>query len=397
MHGRVGPRIFARIPALAATPISACVFGLFVAGVASHLLHGNFRGAIPTADLLVRILIYYLVMVTAIDSHAHLRSFLGWVVAFALALSSLAVLHYQGVINVPSLEACQQKDIDPATGEVYVIPRLCSTGIFNDPNDLSMMLVLGILFALYLMDSRQGIGRFLWLAPIGFFVYALKLTYSRGGLLNLVLSLFILSLLRLGRKKTVIACVFALPVMIALFAGRQTRIDLTDSSDTSQGRIQLWVAALALWRGAPLFGIGMGELREQIGFVAHNSFVQTYAEQGYFGGTIFAGAFYTGIYSVLRLLRHDAGSLDPAVRQMGPYLLAVLSSYCLGMFALSRAETVPTYMVLGIATAYLELASAQSSIGPSRLDWPFIKRLCIFGVFVLGFLLLFCRSVVRFG
>ena len=135
----------------------------------------------------------------------------------------------------------------------------------------------------------------------------------------------------------------------------------------------------------------MGELREQIGFVAHNSFVQTYAEQGYFGGTIFAGAFYTGIYSVLRLLRHDAGFLDPAVRKMGAYLLAVLSSYCFGMFSLSRAETVSTYMVLGIATAYLELASSQSSIGPLRLDWPFIKRLCTFGVFVLGFLLLFCR------
>ena len=98
-------------------------------------------------------------MVTAVNSHARLRSFLGWVVGFAFALSSLAVLHYQGVINVPSLEACQQKDIDPATGEAYIIPRFCSTGIFNDPNDLSMILVLGILFALYLMDSRQGIGR----------------------------------------------------------------------------------------------------------------------------------------------------------------------------------------------------------------------------------------------
>src|SRR5208283_189295 len=103
-----------------------------------------------------------------------------------------SVLHYHGVIELRALNAIDQRDIDPETGEVTVIPRLSSVGIFSDPNDLSTLLVLTTIACLFFFDSTPSkLRRCLWLAPPGLFLYALKLTYSRGGLINLTLSLLI--------------------------------------------------------------------------------------------------------------------------------------------------------------------------------------------------------------
>jgi putative inorganic carbon (hco3(-)) transporter len=390
-----GPRILARMPSLTATPMGALVLLLPVAAILSHLTRGYLGGVIQAADLCLRLIVYYLVFVTVVDSPGRLRSFLGWLVGFTLAITTLAVLHYNGVVNIPSLQAYQQRDIDPATGELYTIPRLCSTGIFNDPNDLSMILVLGIIVGLYLLETGRSGARYLWTAPIGCFVYALKLTFSRGGILNLVVSLLILSLAKLGRKKTFIVCVCALPCLLALFGGRQTRIDLNNKSDTSQGRIQIWVEGLIVFREAPLFGIGVGEFPKRLVHVAHNTYVQTYVEEGFFGGTVFSGAFYTAIWGIRRLLRHHGTIFDRDVERLGPYILALICSFGFGMFSLSRAEAVPTYMILGIGTVYLQIASMNSSMARVELDSRYVTRLCTFSVLWLTFLHIFSNLMVR--
>ncbi len=390
-------QIVTRVPRLSRTPIAACVLGVPVAAVLSHLSHMYFYGVAEAATTFFKLMSYYVVLVTVVDTLGRLRSFLRWLVIFTLVLTAIAVLSYESVIEIPSLEVCRQNDIDPQTEEAYILPRLCSTGIFNDPNDLSMILVMSILVALYFVESQRGFLRLLWCAPIAVFGYALKLTYSRGGLLNLASGLFFLSLARLGAKRTALACVVAFPVLLVLFGGRQTRFDLSTSSDTSQGRIQIWAEGLALLRQSPLFGIGLDEYAEKLGHVAHNSFVQTYVELGFFGGTLFAGAFYTSILGISRLVRHSGKLREPEVERLGPYLVAIIGSFCVGLFSLTRTEAVPTYLVLGIATVYLQIASTQCSSPPLKLDSRFIQRLCAFSVVWLVFLHIFTRLMVRWG
>ena len=87
-----------------------------------------------------------------------------------------------------------------------------------------------------------------------------------------------------------IALFMFLPIMFILFGGRQTNINM-GGDDTMQERVQLWSEGLDLFREAPVFGIGYREYAEQVGQVAHNSFVHCYAELGFFGGTIFLAAF----------------------------------------------------------------------------------------------------------
>src|SRR4051812_46262628 len=134
---------------LAARPLTVCVLGLLPAAVLSHLSHLNFYDARGSATAFAKIVLYYLLRVGIVNSEARLRRFLGWLGCFILILATLGLLQYHGAISIASLEAYQQREIDEATGESRFTARLCGMGIFNDPNDLSLVLVWGMMISLH--------------------------------------------------------------------------------------------------------------------------------------------------------------------------------------------------------------------------------------------------------
>jgi hypothetical protein len=393
-----GARVLRTISTASDLPITSCVLGVVAACVFSHLSHGNLGEAVADGFYMIKIVPYYLLLIALVDTPARLHSFLRWLVGFTLVLTALALLHYHGIVQIEALDACQQNDVNPETGEAYVIPRLCSTGVFNDPNDLSMILVLAMIACLFLVEQApSGFGKYLPLAPLGVFLYGLQLTYSRGGLLNFGLGLLVLFRAKFGWKKTIGISLVLFPVLIAMFGGRMTRIDVGNSQDTSQARIQLWSQGFELFRESPLFGVGMNKYAERAGLVAHNSFVHTFAELGFFGGTLFAGAFYAAFSGVMRLGNKNVVIYDPLMAKLRPYILAMIGSYCAGMFSLSRSYTLTTYVLLGIAAAYLQIAEARTSVAGLRFDSHFVQRLFLVGVGCLLFLYLFVRSTVRWS
>ena len=91
----------------------------------------------------------------------------------------------------------QEKYRDPSTGKMVDVRRLCGTGLFNDPNDLGLILVAGVPICLFWLLRRQGgLKRFLWIAPLLIFLYALILTQSRGSFLSFLVALAVLFWLR---------------------------------------------------------------------------------------------------------------------------------------------------------------------------------------------------------
>ena len=383
------------VDSLGRSPITRCVVGIVVAGMLSQLFRFQLGLVLKAAEQLLKLTIYYLLFITIVDSLPRLKAFLLWLTGFLIVATSLALLQLHGVISIAALEAYQEADIDPETGERYLIPRLRGTGMFNDPNDLSMILVYAILIALFFMGTRRGVLRFLWLAPLGLFGYALKMTYSRGGLLNLAMSLMVLFWVRFGWRKTFMVSGVILPVMLALFGGRQTRLDLGNSSDTSQGRIQAWAEGFALFRRSPIFGIGLDQYAEQLGYVAHNSYVHAYVELGFIGGTMFSGAFYTAIWGIIQLTAIRGKRLDPQMSELRPYLIAIIGSHCIGMLSLTRCYTNPTYMILGFGTAFLHIAERRCGIPAPRLDSQYLNRLVVVSLTWLILLLVAVWLTVR--
>ncbi len=329
------------------TPITGCVLALVPACSLSQLSHGQAGLALNDGFTLAKILAHYTLLVALVNTPARLRSFLIWLTVFTLLMVTLAMLHYHGFINIESLEAVKQIDVDAQTGEITFIPRLRSTGVFNDPNDLSMMTVFGLVVCVYLFETTPAIlPRIACVVTAGVLLEALRLTFSRGGLINLAFSMLILCGAKFGRKATIAAALLGLPLALVVFGGRQTRINVNSSGDTSQDRIQLWVEGMNMFKESPIFGTGMNTYAERAGLVAHNSFVHTYGELGLFGGTMFAGAWSTALWGVLRLGKSGVAVYDHAVRNLQPFFLAIVSSYMVGMLSLSRPYTITTYVLL---------------------------------------------------
>jgi O-antigen ligase len=269
-------------------------------------------------------------------------------------------------------------------------------GIFNDPNDLSVVLVVGMTISLARFGERGPL-RLLWLVPLGVMGYALTLTRSRGGFLALLAALLALLVARLGARKALLVAAVVLPALIVVFGGRQTSIDLSDQNDTSQHRIRLWRDGLALLRTAPVFGVGAGRYEEEVGLVAHNSFVHAYTELGILGGTLFAAAFVHPIMLLHRLGARKGRGGHPALQGLAPTVLACVAGMVGGMMSLSRVYTLTPYLILGLVAVYLRLATqSEPSLAP-RLTPRLVGRFLVISVLLLGATDVFVRIFAGTG
>ncbi len=373
-----GPRLLAKLQwsELKTQPITVCVLGLWVSAVLSQLARAHIGLAIDFGAEFGKVMLYYLLLISVLDTESRLRAFLGWIVVFVVVITTLGLLQYYGAIDLVALKPLERKDYRDA--EATTILQLCGTGIFNDPNDMCLVLVTGTICALYRAVSADGLtGRLLWFGAIPLFCYAVTLTQSRGGLLGLLIAVFVWAIERFGWKKSLLLMV-ALSPAAGLLGGRQTNITL-EKGDTAIGRVELWAVGLGEMRGNPLTGIGVGRYPEVTrGYVAHNSFVHAYVEMGLLGGGCFFGAFWWAATWARRV----APETGPALAQLGPFVQAIVVGYAGGAFSVSRVYVLPTYLTLGLAVCYLRLAQ------PAVPEWAcFNRRLAIrlAGVSVAGF------------
>jgi len=386
----VAPRVVEtlRPERLSRDPITTCVLGMIPAILLSRLRHLDLSEAQFRTFEFGKIAIYYLILNAIINTTGRLRAFLYAIALFATISSGLALLHHWEVIYVPTIATAIESDVDPETGDLYQIARLCATGIFADPNDLSMFAIFATVICLSgLGDKQLSLLRFLWLAPLAVLLTAIAYTQSRGGMLALVAALGTFSYLRFGKWKTLTAALVVLPVLIAL-GGRQTNVGAGFSGGTGDERLKLWSEGLVVLRKFPLFGIGAGQYVEEAGQVAHNSFVHCFVELGLVGGTIFLGAFWFAVISLWRLRPFLCGAMQnltsESYRRLHSYLMAMVCGYSVSMLSLSRSYVVPTYLVLGVANVYCRQSQNQGIPVLVPLDQRRIGQLLLVAVLFLA-------------
>ena len=369
--------------ALAARPITFCVVGFAPAVFLSLAGQGDAGEAVSWARTVVKLVLLYLVLVANLDTPGRMRAFVAWLGLLIVGLAGLSLLHYHGAINVPALEAHQQREFDAETGDVArEYGRLCGPGIFHDPNDFCAVLVIGVMACLYWVGERRlGPARFAWLAPVGVLGYAVSLTHSRGGFLALAAALTALGVARWGWKKAAFAGLVLGPALLAALAGRATTFDLDNPDDTGQSRIRIWSDGLVLLRNSPVFGIGQGRFVDEVGITAHNTYLEVYTQTGLVGGSLFVGALAYGFWALARLKRVSPG--QPDLARLRPFVLAMLAAMAAGMLSVSRDVTQPTYVMLAVVAAYLGLASAGS-----RVPLPPLTPRLVAGMLAVSFVLL---------
>jgi O-Antigen ligase len=377
-------------------PAVAAVLGLMAAVALSHLSHGRPADAAEWGFRFFKIAAFFLLLVGVVNTPDRLRRLVGWIGLLIVGMTGLVLLQHGGVIDLPSLAPIEQGEVDPETGERFTLPRLCGAGIFNDPNDLSVILVVGLVISLYrLRDS--GPSRVFWAGSLGMLGYALTLTHSRGGFLALVAAVLSLVAGRLGARRAVL---LGGPLVVGLglvMAGRQTSFDLSNSDDTAQHRIRLWREGMVLLEQAPAFGIGAGRFEDEAGLVAHNSFVHAFAELGLLGGSLFLGAFVVPIVVLFRLGGAGRGTLGPTLRDLRPFVLACVAGTAGGMLSLSRVYTLTPYLVLGLATVFLGLTGPAAAARVPKLTPRLLAAVLGLSAVFLAALHLFVRAFAQSG
>ena len=379
-------------------PITGCVIVILFAIFLSHFLQFDFWSARTGATDFLNVVAYFLILVTVVNTRTRLLVFLTVLCSLILALNVIAVLHYHGIIELPSLTILMQNDFAPETGEKFQTPRMQATGIFGDPNDLSMIIVVGCAICLFgLTYAAIGLPRFLLIAPAGFLVYALLLTQSRGGLLALFAGLSAALVQRLGMKRGLVMAVLTAVPALALIGGRQSDIGGAMTGGTGAARAELWSEGLEEFKTAPFFGIGHGNYDDEVGQVAHNSFVHSFVELGLLGGTAFLGIFAILGYSLVRLRTCKDWIADPALRSLLGLFWAILAAYSVSMLSLSRGYTVPTYLIAGLTASYVRLAEHDAGLMSVALCGKVIFWLGVCSIAFILAIYLYIKFLFRMG
>lgn len=336
---------------LARVPQNIFMFGLLVALVLSHLSHFYFGGAWAAfLDFSKKVILYFMI-VNILTTERKLKIFIGLIVVL------MTIIAIQGIDMLDT-------GIGWAGQTLSNEGRIKWIGIFHDANDLAMALVMVVPFLLsaVLKPSRF----FFKLAAIPMLtaiLYAIYLTNSRGGILALMMTIFVYFTIYFKKLwQRLIGALAGMGIAVLVFIMGPSRLAMLDAEEQSAfNRVESWYEGIGMLKSNLLFGAGKGMFTEDYRLVAHNSFIHTAAETGLFGYFFWIGLFYISIKYLLNIQ-----SLDTAAEELRDSKIlanATIVSFAgmlAAMFFLSRSFIELPYILIGLSAALYNIVSQKS-------------------------------------
>lgn len=294
---------------------------------------------------MLKILVFVILFVHLIDNQKKLRVFF-WV--FLMVNCFLAL---SAVKNFMLL------------GQTAVSARVGGTGGFlGDANDFALALSVALPFSFHLfLAERRKVLKFFYLLFCLLLTLGIISTSSRGGFITLIFLMFYF-VLKSKRKLLGFLSILLIFLLIFLFAPqeywqRQITITSYQEDESAMGRIDAWKAGLRMFADRPLLGVGLGAYETAFGvkyggkegawFSAHNAYVQTGAELGFFGILIYLGLMFYIYRQANRLAK--ASQEENYLKTISQGLVGALLAYVVGSFFLSVGHYPHLYFLLGMA------------------------------------------------
>lgn len=261
--------------------------------------------------------------------------------------------------------------------------RAGAYGMYANHNDYTFIILMIFPFSVtYLKVCRHRWQQLLLLALAVGCVAGTLLSYSRGGILALVLEggLLLWCSLRGSKRIIALAALAALGTAVTVhqFAVREeTQGPLYTEADAENSRYELWRAAIAIFKAHPILGVGSNRFREYAseyasishdnkGKVAHDTYLEVAADNGLMGIITFGAALWLMFRSFRDLHIADAKGDGLVEARVAGFI-----SFCTILFRATLDAKVydwSFYFLAVIAVAGAGLATERQNLQPAPAD-----------------------------
>jgi len=337
-------------------------FGLFFAGVMSHVSWFYFEGLMNNWMTLFRLCFFGILLFACCSSVSHLRWIARGFVVMALLMAFHAILQdtrgYGFAGHRPVMS--WRPNVD------YLVPRTRFFGIFDDPNDMGQFLATAMPMCFLFFKKTNMLTFVISALMIAYLYMGFSTTLSRGSQVGVLASVGVAAVMWIFRRRFVFGLIMGLfgALLVTPLSGRF----LGDAWE----RVDLWGQANRAFKTKPIFGVGIGMIRDYLdqGKVAHNAYVHAYSEIGVFGFFFWFALIWVAAIGLIQ----TRWALRNALTVEGRYLyrlsgwgLAALAGFCGSAFFLSRAFIFPLFFLTAMFGAVPFLAK---SYVPEDEDWP---------------------------
>jgi probable O-glycosylation ligase (exosortase A-associated) len=249
-------------------------------------------------------------------------------------------------------------------------------GMLKDNNDFALAMVMNLPFLWYcsgdVADMRFGL-QLKWFLRFTFFMTLLTImsTGSRGGFLAATVVLLAMAFKTRWKIPALVGLLLMglLGYALAPASYKARLATITTAQDQSaQGRLISWQVALHMIKAHPVVGIGFNNMYWQYqtylagvklpfgaekipSRVAHNSYLQIWAESGSIAFILFLYLLLGTISSMRKLARSVRNSADDWVTRYANTVEVTLIGYMAGAMFLNRAHFDLMYQLVAVSAA----------------------------------------------
>jgi putative inorganic carbon (hco3(-)) transporter len=360
-------------------PLALAILSLMSAFI--HMVGGQVRFTWrPPLKFLIVLFVFVVVScITSTDQYTS-RTTLGDLVKIFLMTFVIAWLfrkptHFQFITRVVIIAGATialvaidnyVTGFDLIGGRVRIGSALNSS--IGDPNDLCLVLLFAWSFCLAVIVIRPSpVDCILGLIATPALLWAMIATQSRGGLIGVLAVVAIIGSQKWKSKPVMVLTCLALcaAIFIAMADNRGSSFG-EDSAfdDSSQNRLNAWIAAIKMGISRPIWGVGLNTFRENLwsyktdmwadyhDMVAHSTWLTVFAEIGVPGFVV----FIMMVGSTWRACRHNLSALEclnngKALKVVALGLMGGVGGFCASGTFLSQAFTWPIYIFVGLTVS----------------------------------------------
>jgi O-antigen ligase len=250
-------------------------------------------------------------------------------------------------------------------------------GVFSNPNDFAINIAINFPLCLaFFLGSKGILKKLVWAVTLTFLLYGVIATYSRSGLIAMLIC-FVICVWEFGiRGKRPMVIVAAIGVLLVGVGVAMTtpryliRLSTLISGENEAGsmdhgsldaRRELLMESIRVSLRHPLFGVGPGNFQAytESWHVTHNTYTELSSEAGLPALALFLTILVLTFRNLSNVRKTTAYKKNPQLQLFASALRAGTAAYMVGAAFASSAYNLFPYFMVAYASVLYKIASSE--------------------------------------